>query len=111
MSSHTLARRVLAVSSLLLIVAIVVAALLPAQPDGRVTGPLGITTAVVAFIALLGAWVAAIWHAAASPWNAAVPRWVVIVLLVFGTGVGGVLYYILYAHWQRRPMASTERAA
>jgi len=111
MASVAITRRVLAICSVVLVISVVVAAFLPAQPDGRITGPLGIATAIVAFAALFGAWIAAIWHASVSPWRATAPRWLVILLLVFGSGVAGVLYYVLYAHWQRPDSQFASRAA
>ncbi len=108
----TLPRRILGVASVVIVGAIAVAALLPSQPDGLVGGPLGIATAVVAGVALVTAWIAAIWHAAATtPWRAAAPKWLVIAILVFGTGVAGVLYYVLFAHWQRDIVELPTRAA
>ncbi len=91
-------RRVMAISSLILVGSVVVAALLPAAPDGFIRGPAGTLAAVLAGLALVTVWGAAIWHAATiQTWNATVPRWAMIVILVFGTGVAGILYYLFYA--------------
>lgn len=96
------ARALLKASCAVMIAAVLVAALLPSQSDGAIAGPLGVTTAVIGGSAMIVAWVAALWHAGTlAPWKAAVPRWIVVVVLAFGTGVAAFFYYVLFAHWHR----------
>ena len=88
----------MAVSSIVLVGSVGVAALLPAAPDGFVRGPGGVSIAVLAGVAAVTVWGAALWHAATiRPWTATVPRWLMLVIILFGTGVAGMLYYLFYA--------------
>jgi hypothetical protein len=41
-----------------------------------------------------------------KPWRWNMPRWLVVALLVLGTGAAGVFYYAFFAHWQRPRPAS-----
>ena len=103
MTSQAVARRVLQGATLLLAIAIILAVIAPTGPDGYVTGAVGRTANVLGFVSIFGAWITAIWHAAGMrPWRLAPPRWLVIILLVFGSGIAGILYYILVAHWDRQ---------
>jgi hypothetical protein len=100
-ASQAVARRILAITSVLMPIDVVLAVLSPYGPDGRLTGPIGYTANVLAFVSIFGAWIAGIWHAAvARPWRPAAPRWVMLLLLAFGVGVGGFLYYWLCVRWQ-----------
>lgn len=92
------ARVTLKFASVVLVGSVGFAALLPSGPDGFIGGPLGVAGAIVAGAALMVAWVAAIWHASTlRPWTATAPRWVIISVLLFGSGVAGFFYYVLYA--------------
>lgn len=102
-------RMIMAISSVILALSIVVAVLLPASTDGSVGGPIGTLMAALAGIAMVVVWGAALWHAATvRPWTSSVPRWLMLLLLVFGAGVAGVLYYLLFARTYN-PLKQTAR--
>jgi hypothetical protein len=104
MDSEMLSRRLLALVTLLLPLAITLALVSPTDSDGYVTGPSGRLANVLGFVSVFGSVIAAIWHALVMrPWRPGIPRWVVIILVLLGNVVGAILYYFLVAHRYRRP--------
>jgi len=101
MTSQTLARRLLGITSVLVPIDVLLAVISPYGPGHRITGPLASTINHLGFVSIFGAWITGIWHAAvARPWRPSMPRWLVLFLLALGTGIGSVLYYWITVLWQ-----------